>query len=168
MQFVDAARLERRREQTVKARSTSDRHPYFLGVSEARYILRKVFRMVEEEARRAGVEPLAHQALIQIYGSPGYRLRVKEVAERLDITPAFASSLVKMLVEQGYVVRERDKTDNRVIWVKVTKTGRSLLHLIDEQVQIHVDYFTAGLDPKQTEAALSVLMFYVGVSIKSV
>ena len=92
--------------------------------------------------------------------------RVKEVAERLDITPAFASSLVKALVEQGYVVRERDKSDNRVIWVKVTKTGRALLHMIDEQVQIHVDYFTASLDPKQTEAALSVLMFYVGVSIQ--
>ncbi len=121
--------------------------------------------MVEDEARRTGVEPLAHQALIQIYGSPNYRLRVKEVAERLDITPAFASSLVKHLVEQGHVVRERDKSDNRVIWVKVTKQGRALLHRIDEQVQIHVDYFTASLDPKQTEAALSVLMFYVGVSI---
>ena len=168
MRIVDAARLERRREQAVKSRSLSDRHPYFHGVAEARYVLRKVFRMVEDEARRAGVEPLAHQALIQIYGSPSYRLRVKEVAERLDITPAFASSLVKALVEQGYVVRERDKSDNRVIWVKVTKTGRALLHMIDEQVQIHVDYFTASLDPKQTEAALSVLMFYVGVSIKSV
>ena len=167
MQYVDAARLERRREQTVKSRSLADRHPYFQGVAEARYVLRKVFRMVEEEARRAGVEPLAHQALIQIYGSPGYRLRVKEVADRLDITPAFASSLVKALVEQGYVQRERDKTDNRVIWVKVTKAGRQLLHSIDEQVQIHVDYFTANLDPKQTEAALSVLMFYVGVSIKA-
>jgi DNA-binding MarR family transcriptional regulator len=93
-------------------------------------------------------------------------LRVKEVADRLDITPAFASSLVKALVEQGHVVRERDRTDNRVIWVKVTKQGRLLLHSIDEQVQIHVDYFTASLDPKQTEAALSVLMFYVGVSLK--
>src|SRR5262249_11512996 len=142
------------------------RHPYFQGVAEARYVLRKVFRMVEEEARSAGVEPLAHQTLIQIYGSPGTRLRVKEVAERLDITPGVAACLVEVLGEQGYVVRERDKSDNRVIWVKVTKAGRALLHMIDEQVQIHVDYFTANLDPKQTEAALSVLMFYVGVSIK--
>jgi len=33
-------------------------------------------------------------------------------------------------------------------------------------VQIHVDYFTGGLSPEETEAAFSVLMFYAGVSLK--
>jgi DNA-binding MarR family transcriptional regulator len=166
MLIVDAARIEKKRERAVKARATSDRRPYFYGVAQARYVLRKVFRLVEDEAKRVGIDPLAHQALIQIYGSEKGALRVKELAERLDITPAFASSVVKMLVAKNYVTRARDKSDARVAWVKVSKTGQALLHRIDEHVQIHVDYFTRGLTGPQTEAALSVLMFYAGVSLK--
>ena len=166
MRVIDAARLERGREKAVKARGTADRHPYFHGVAQARYVLRKVFRLVEEEAKRAGIDPLTHQALIQIYGSETGALRVKEVAERLDIAPAFASSLVKSLGARGFIVRSRDKTDNRVSWIKVTKEARALLHQIDEQVQIHVDYFTRNLTAQQTEAALSILMFYAGVSFR--
>jgi len=166
MRIVDAKRLERGREKAVKARATSDRRPYFRGVAQARYVLRKVFRLVEEEAKRAGIDPLAHQALIQIYGSAAGALKVKDVAERLDITPAFASSLVKTLVTRGFLATKRDKQDSRINWVQVTKEGRALLHRIDEQVQIHVDYFTRGLSSGETEAALSILMFYAGVSLK--
>src|SRR5882672_5218724 len=117
MRVIDAARLERGREKAIRARGTADRHPYFHGVAEARYLLRKVFRLVEEEAKRAGIDPLAHQALIQIYGSREGKLRVKELAERLDIAPAFSSSLVKLLVKAGYAARTRDKQDARVAWV---------------------------------------------------
>src|SRR5258708_37057225 len=120
MRVIDAARLERGRERAAKARATTDRRPYFHGVAQARYLLRKVFRLIEEEAKRAGVDPLAHQALIQIYGSEDGALRVKELAERLDIAPAFASSLVKQLAAQGYISRARDKQDARVAWAKVT------------------------------------------------
>ena len=164
MRVIDATRLEKRREKTVKARGTADRRVYFRGVAEARYILRKVFRLVEEEAKRAGLDPLAHQALIQIYGSADGMLRVKDMAERLDITAAFASSLVKMLTAKRYVTRVGDAKDNRVIWVKISKSARDLLDRIDAGVQIHADYFTRGLSPQQTESALSILMFYAGVS----
>src|SRR5215831_10315099 len=112
MRIVDAARLERGRERALKARAGTDRRPYFRGVAQARYVLRKVFRLVEEEAKRAGVDPLAHQALIQIYGSADGALKVKDVAERLDITPAFASSLVKTLAGRGLIATKRDKQDS--------------------------------------------------------
>jgi len=166
MRVVDAERLERGREQALKARTGHDRRPYFYGVAQARYVLRKVFRLVEEEAKRAGIDPLAHQALIQIYGSEAGALRIKDLAKRLDITPAFASNLLKALAGKKLVSASRDKTDNRVSWVRVTKAGLALLHAIDEQVQIHVDYFTRELSDKQTEAALAVLLFYAGVSFK--
>src|SRR5882672_4168797 len=154
MRVVDAQRLERSRERAVKAARAPDRHLYFYGVAE-------------EEAKRAGIDPLAHQALIQIYGSETGALKVKDVAARLDITPAFASSLVKSLGAKGFIVRTRDKADSRVTWVKLTKEARALLHRIDEQVQIHVDYFTRNLSAQQTEAALSILLFYAGVSFRS-
>ena len=166
MRVIDAKALEKRRQKTVKARRRQDRHPYFHGVAEARYLLRKVFRLVEEEAGRAGIDPLAHQGLIQIYGSPQGMLRVKDVAERLDITPAFASNLVKSLAQKRYVERAADSGDNRVSWIKIAKRGRELLHRIDERVQAKVDRFTATLGEGQTEAALSILLFYAGASFR--
>ncbi|CAN0546516.1 unnamed protein product, partial [Laminaria digitata] len=112
---------------TVKTAGTEPdpaaRHDYFAEVAEARYILRRVFRIAEEQARDAGFEPLAHQALIQIYGSPDRRLRVNQLAERLDITPAFASSLLKSLDTDGMIERHRDAADHRVTWVSVTNVA---------------------------------------------
>jgi DNA-binding MarR family transcriptional regulator len=166
LRVVDAARLERRRARAVKSRAAEDRHPYFHGVAEARHLLRKVFRLVEEQARRAGLDPLAHQALIQIYGSSAEVLKVREVAERLDITPAFASTLIQELAARRLVLRSRDRKDRRVMWIKVTNKGRALLYQIDEQVQAEVDRFTRRFSESRTEAAISILMFYAGVSLK--
>ena len=162
---ISSSRLEKKRRETVKSRTIVDRHPYFQGVSEARFVLRKVFRLVEEQAKLVGLDPLEHQGLIQIYGSPNKRLRVKEVAERLDIVPAFASGVVKSLERAGYVTRIRSETDQRVIFAAVTPKGISTLYRIDEQVQIHVDYFARTLDQNTREAVISIAMFYVGISL---
>jgi len=75
-----------------KARD-KDRHAYFVGVAGARYVLRKAFRIVEERARKFDIDSLAHQTLIQIYGSADLAFQVNQIAVRLDISAAFASSL---------------------------------------------------------------------------
>jgi DNA-binding MarR family transcriptional regulator len=162
---IDASRLEKKRKETIKSRTVLDRHRYFEGVAQARFVLRKVFRLIEEQAKLAGLDPLEHQALIQIYGSPTTRLRVKEVAERLDIAPAFASNVLKALVKKGYVIRIHSDKDQRVTLVAVTSRGKQTLHHIDEQVQTHVDYFTHQLNQDEREAAISIMMFYIGISL---
>ncbi len=85
--IIDAGRLERKRKNAIKSRTVHDRHRYFEGVAQARFVLRKVFRLIEEQAKLAGLDSLEHQALIQIYGSPQMKLRVKEVAEKLEGLP---------------------------------------------------------------------------------
>ena len=162
---VDAGRIEKRRKQAIRSRAVVDRHRYFEGIAQARYVLRKVFRIIEEHAKLAGIDPLQHQALIQIYGSATMQLRIKDVAERLDIAPALASNLLKSLEQAGYVERGRSARDQRSTLVAVTPKGRSLLHHIDEQVQAHVDYFTHQLSTQARETALSIMMFYIGASL---
>jgi DNA-binding MarR family transcriptional regulator len=159
---LDLDRLRRKRKAAKKSRETEDKHTYFMGVAEARYVLRKAFRIVEEQAKAAGIDPLAHQALIQVYGSPQMQLQVNQIASRLDIPPAFASALVRTLVEKDLATRRRDDQDQRVAYVAVTESGKELLHSIDENVQFHVDYFAGQLTPDERESALSILMFYVG------
>jgi DNA-binding MarR family transcriptional regulator len=162
---IRASKLERRRRKTERARESGDRHDYFRNVAEARYVLRKIFRIIEEQAKPAEVDSMARQALIQIYGSQRCALRIKEIAERLDITPAFASSLVKVLVEKRYAVRKFSEGDRRAISVEITESGKRMLDELDRRVQIHVEYFNRQLAPEQREAALAILMFYVGVSL---
>jgi len=138
-------------------------HDYFAEVAEARYVLRRVFRITEEQARDAGLDPLAHQALIQIYGSAERRLRINELAERLDITPAFASSLLKSLAVDGMIDRRRDEVDHRVTWVSATDVAIENLVAIDAAVGFHVDYFAAQIPTKDRKRALATLKFYVGL-----
>ena len=164
-QPVDFDRVRRRGNAAKKARETEDKHAYFVGVAEARYVLRKVFRIVEEQAKKFELDPLAHQALIQIYGSPDMELQVNQIASRLDITPAFSSSLVRILFDKELVSRRRDERDQRVTFVSITERGREVMDAIDENVKFHVDYFVGQLTVVERESALSILMFYVGAKI---
>jgi DNA-binding MarR family transcriptional regulator len=136
---------------------------YFHGVAEARYVVRKVFRIVDEQAKQAGLEPLEHQALIQIFGSPS-PLRVIDVADRLDIAPAFASRLAKRLEEKRLVTRSPSEHDRRSTYVVATDEARDVLAAIDDRVGLHVTYFQNQLSETERAAALGIFAFYVGAS----
>lgn len=136
---------------------------YFHGVAEARYVVRKVFRIVDEQAKQAGLEPLEHQALIQIFGSPR-PLRVIDVADRLDIAPAFASRLAKRLEEKELVTRSPSESDRRSTYVVATDLARDVLAAIDDRVGLHVAYFQSQLSETERAAALGIFAFYVGAS----
>lgn len=136
---------------------------YFHGVAEARYVIRKVFRIVDDQAKQAGLEPLEHQALIQIFGSPK-PLRVIEIAERLDIPPAFASRLAIGLEKKGLVTRSRSGEDKRSTHVEATDAARDVLAGIDQLVGVHVDYFQKQLSEAKRASALGIFAFYVGAA----
>lgn len=88
-------------------------------------------------------------------------LRVSELAQRLDIAPAFASNLIKKLVARKLLQRQSDANDMRVTILRITAAGREICHRIDTEVRPHVDYFTSQLTVDERETALSILMFYV-------
>ncbi|WP_143517502.1 MarR family winged helix-turn-helix transcriptional regulator [Pseudonocardia sp. MH-G8] len=140
---------------------------YVHGIAQARYIVRKVWRFVDEEARKVGLEPLQHQALLQAFGAGPAPLTIGKLAERLDIVPALASRTVKELAQLGLVTRTRRPDDKRVITVIVTEPGRDLLRAIDAAVHVHVEYFHSTLTDEQRRAALVILTFYAGLGSRS-
>jgi DNA-binding MarR family transcriptional regulator len=139
---------------------------YFQAIAEARYVIRRVFRLVDERAKLVDLEPLEHQALIQIHGAHSATMNVGEVAERLHVSPAFSSKLVKSLVAKGFVQTKSDASDQRVVNLSATRKGAQTLVEVDDDVRMHVDYFTQQLSAEQKEAALAVFAFYVGVNIR--
>lgn len=58
----------------------------------------------------------------------GRTVNAKELAERLEITPASTSALVDRLVRSGHVERHQDPTDRR--GVILTATGTSMRHAL--------------------------------------
>lgn len=163
---VAARRLESKRRAVARSRRSADQHHYFRSIADARYVLRKVFRLIEEEAKQAGLEPLQHQALLQLWGSDAGHMRVKDLAERLDISPAFASVVVKDLRERGLVTKVAGAENLRVLRVTPTEAARRLLAGIDAKVKVHVDAFARGLAPEERERAVAILLFYVGLSVR--
>lgn len=136
---------------------------YFHGVAEARYVIRRIFRIVDEQAKSVGLEPLEHQALIQLFGSTR-PLRVIDFAERLDIAPAFASRIAKRLEDKGLVNRVASPDDKRSTVVEVTDAGSGLLAEVDGKVELHVSYFQQQLSDAERAAALGIFAFYLGAS----
>lgn len=52
------------------------------------------------------------------------RCTMQELAEQLAVTPSTVTAMVKRLLTQGYIERERDDNDWRCVWVKPTEIGR--------------------------------------------
>jgi DNA-binding MarR family transcriptional regulator len=159
---VGAEAVRPAKEIAKRAQKGADKQAYFKAVAQVRYIMRKVFRIVDDHAKRLGLDPLSHQALLQVYGSSNQALRMSALAERLDIDPPFASSLVKSLVKARLLRRSRLASDMRVAIIEITDAGRNLCHQIDSSAKSRVDALIARADANERAIARSSLMFYIG------
>ena len=141
---------------------------YVRNIAEARYVIRSVLRIVEERAKEHGLEPLLHQALLQVYGAEdGTGITVGRLAARLDVAAAFASRMVRRLEEMDLVSRRPSETDRRAIIVAATQTGIDRLAAIDDDVHHHVAFLQRQLGGGEKLMALSIFAFYVGLDPKS-
>jgi DNA-binding MarR family transcriptional regulator len=137
-------------------------YDYMQVVAQARYVIRKVQRIIDECVRSNGLEPLEHQALIQIYGAAEHKLPIGHLAERLDIVSALASRLVQQLEGRGLVRRTPSLRDRRATYVGTTPKGVARLYAIVEDVHHEVGYFRSKLTPQERKAAHEIVAFYVG------
>lgn len=144
------------------AASDLDFSSHVKAIAHARYVLRRILRLLDEQAINAGLKPLQHQALLQIYGADN-PLPVNKVAERLDIPAALASRLIRDLEEMGLVERDRDSTDRRISSVKASEAGIALLRRIDQAVHGKVHQFQQELTEEGKFGALATFSFYLGL-----
>ena len=139
-------------------------HTYMHYVAEMRVVIRKVQKIIADCARRNGLEPLHHQALIQVYGAPERRLSVGRLADNLNVSPALASRLVGELESERLARRLPSKEDRRATHVVATASGVQRLYDIVEDVHREVAAFNSRLLPEQRKAALEVFALYIGVA----
>jgi DNA-binding MarR family transcriptional regulator len=137
---------------------------YMARVAQARYVMRKVLRILTDAAKKHGMDGMEHQALVQIAGTPDGQIPIHLLADRLDIVPAFASRLVKQLEARKLIERSSDATDRRVTLTSISEAGLQLLQLIDDDVHYQMAHFQRSLQPHDRAAAMAIFAFYVGES----
>jgi len=143
---------------------TNDFQRYVTNIAEARYVVRRVLRIVDEEAKKHGLEPLLHQALLQIAGhDDGRGISITELARRLGVAATFVSRMVTRLEAAALVRRRPAVRDRRTRRVTVTPLGMTMLSGIDEEVHFRVGYMRDDFTEHQRVAALSIFAFYVGL-----
>ena len=103
----------------------------FATLAEFRYRLRHFLRFSEDAARSVGLTPLQYQLMLQIKGMTGRRWAlIGELAERLQIAPHGAVSLVTRCAQAGLVTRVAAHGDRRQVQVFLTPEGDRLAHRV--------------------------------------
>ena len=93
-------------------------------------LMLSMHRIVRERSRSAArVHPLALLGfrILHIIAESSDPVTMRDVAEKLGITPPSATALVGRLVKKGYIKRRRDPADRRRILLVMTPAGRQAL-----------------------------------------
>lgn len=120
-----------------------DREDY-RTLADFRYLIRRFLEFSQTEARRAGLTPRHHQALLAIKGFPGDdHPTIGDLAERLRIRHHSAVALVDRLAEAGLIRRLSDAQDRRRVLVELTDAAER--HLADLSA-IHLEELNSMRD----------------------
>ena len=100
----------------------------YVALSDFRHEIRRFLNFSEQAARKAGIEPRQHQALLAIRGLlPGRNATVGVLANRLQIEHHTAVELANRLQKNRLISRRRSKGDRREVMLRLTSRGERLL-----------------------------------------
>jgi DNA-binding MarR family transcriptional regulator len=90
--------------------------------------LRRFLRWSEDQAGAAGLTPAQHQLLVAIKGHPGPEPpAIRDLAEYLMLQSHSTVGLIDRAETAGFVRRQQDKKDARVVRVFLTENGDRLV-----------------------------------------
>jgi DNA-binding MarR family transcriptional regulator len=92
-----------------------------------RNALRRFLVFSEEASRKEGVTAQQYQALLAIRAQPYGSISIGELAEELLLKSNAAVQLVDRLAKMGLVKRQKSEASDRVVLVRLTEAGESVL-----------------------------------------
>jgi MarR family 2-MHQ and catechol resistance regulon transcriptional repressor len=78
--------------------------------------------------------------------APSKGLSLNELAERLLVTGGNVTGLIDRLERDGYVLRERNQKDRRIIYAKLTPKGKEIWNMIMPRYQACISKLTMSLN----------------------
>jgi DNA-binding MarR family transcriptional regulator len=101
----------------------------YRDLAEFRRQIRQFLHFSEDTAKEHQIEPQQHQRLLAVQGLPeGIKPTIREIAARLFIQHHSAVELVNRLAITGAIARTPGTEDKREVWIRLTPSGRAILH----------------------------------------
>lgn len=135
-------------------------------VDEHQRVIREVMRLLPElgiaitrsiptHVRHEGVSMAQVKAMVHLfeYGPQ----TMGDLADGLKITTPSATGLINPLAEQGFVVRDRDEDDRRVVRVSLSEHAEEIAHAIIDRRQAEVAGAMEGMSLGAQECFLEGL-----------
>ncbi|WP_261305232.1 MarR family winged helix-turn-helix transcriptional regulator [Paenibacillus andongensis] len=129
------------------------------AVSLISKIREKINRFIVSEMVKYGVDDIATSHGDIIYALlKKSRLTMAEIAKKIDKDKSTVTALVDKLVRLGYVTKERDTVDTRVVYVALTHKGEELRPVFEAISKEMLDVFYLDISEKEKEELLRILM----------
>jgi MarR family 2-MHQ and catechol resistance regulon transcriptional repressor len=106
----------------------------------------------------SGLSRQSFDVLVRLARTPGYRLRMSELASQTSLTPSGLTRSVDRLEESGMVSRESCPDDRRGAFAVLSERGRAVM---DDAIPLHIAHIDEVLDGVLTpseERTLSSLL----------
>jgi len=128
-------------------------------------ILSLISKIREKVNRRIITDMEEHgiQAIVTSHGdilhalNRNPRLTMAEIASKIGKDKSTVTALVDKLVRLGYVKKERDTEDSRVVYVVLTEKGYELKPVFEEISKDLLEVFYTGITEKEKEELFYVL-----------
>lgn len=84
--------------------------------------------------------------------------RMSEIAKRLGVTVGTLTTNMNSLEDKGYIVRERSKTDKRVVLVVLTPKGKKAYYHHKDFHKNMIKAIVSGLDEEEMKVMIKCLL----------
>lgn len=122
-------------------------------------IREKVNRFITQEMAKQGIDGIATSHGDIIYAllqKP--RLTMADISRTIHKDKSTVTALVDKLVRLGYVTKERDKEDTRVVYVALTGKGRELETVFEAISAELLNQFYLNVTEQEQEVLLRILV----------
>jgi len=109
----------------------------------------------EEQANKYGLQAPGARVLTCLLERG--RQRVGDLADQVNLDPSTASHLLKRLERDGWIVRRRDRDDNRTVIVSLTSKGRSAAKQLQSFFEQSEDQVLRGFSEKNINRLKNLL-----------
>lgn len=121
-------------------------------------IREKVNRFIVSEMLKHGIDGIVTSHGDIIYALlKAHRLTMAEIAEKIGKDKSTVTALVDKLVRLGYVTKERDTEDTRVVFVALTQKGNELKPMFEEISNDILDVLYLGISENEKEELIRIL-----------
>jgi DNA-binding MarR family transcriptional regulator len=121
-------------------------------------IREKVNRLIEAEMSQNGLDGIvtSHGDIIYaLFDKP--KMTMAEIANKIGRDKSTVTALIDKLVKLGYVVKERDTQDTRVVYAVLTSKGHELKPIFEAISAKVLDSFYLGVSENEKEELAKTL-----------